>query len=1012
MRISKILFALASGVVAAVSAKPAAAQEPEVQEVIVTGSRIVRTNLEAPTPVTTLDAQEIRATGVTSIGDVLNDLPALRGTFTSANSTRFIGTAGVNHLDLRGLGPERTLVLVNGRRHVSGTDGALQVDTNSIPTDLLERVDIVTGGASSIYGSDAVAGVVNFVLKQNFEGLSVSAQSGLSSRSDNANSFFAVTSGKNFRDGGANVAVSLEWSKEDAFQMADRPTTRLRNQFVVSSADPTGVSSDGIPDRSFFNDVRSLYITEGGEFVPSFQPGVTADTVPVGLRVRPENSQPKIFAFNPDGTLAELDYGSRDFRPLASSSVGGNATSLRRYGDLTPDIERTSLNVLGHIDFTDAVQLFGEAKYVRADTLSRTSPSFNQTTSAAVPASTGSGALVIRLDNPYLTSQALSVIQPLLPAGATSFNLNRNNLDLGVRGEDTLRETTRIVGGVKGELAENLNYEVSLNYGRLKVHTNVLGNRFERQLRLSVDAARAANGEIVCRSRLNAAGVVTPTGDAVIDSCIPVNLLGEGNVTNSARAYITAQSDFNATVKQQVANGFVSYETTKWLNLPGGPIGMAAGLEYRKEGSAAGYSDDVASGQTFLNAIQAIDEEYSVKEAFAELRLPILSEVPFFEELTLNGSYRAADYSLENTSTVTAWNGGLQWAPVEDVRFRANISQSVRAPTIGDLFQPLQQNFASIRDPCDVNNVNQGSPTRAANCAAAGIPAGFINAPARAAFIETRSGGNPLLAEEKSRSFTVGTVLRPRFVPGLAITVDYYEIKITDVIASVTVQQILDNCYDAASLDNIYCPLVFRDPATNFFYADGNGPIGGGVQQVTLNYAARKARGIDGEVSYGFQWTDVGDFNARVLGTYVRQRDNYPFPGQPDRPDQILQEVGDPQLAINFELGFSRGPLSVDYGLRWLETQYVDFIENIKWVGGQAPTNADFSDIAFTGSVMYHDMRIAYDFRDNLNVYLGVDNISDKLPPLGYTGTTATIGNQGIYSAKGRFFYGGLKWKL
>lgn len=981
------------------------AGKDNLTEVIVTGSRIARQNLDAPTPVTELKTDELMSTSVTSIGDVLSDLPSLRGTFTSANSTRFIGTAGVNFLDLRGLGDARTLVLVNGRRHVSGTDGSLQVDVNTIPLDLLERVDIVTGGASSIYGSDAVSGVVNFVLKQNYEGLQLKAQTGLSSRGDNNDSFVSVIGGLNFMEGRGNVAVALEWGKEDAFAMPDRAFTRERQQFVVSSADPTGRSSDGVPDRTFITDARSPNLTEGGVFIPSFQPGVTNATVPPALRNRPENGQPRIFGFNPDGTLTELNYGT-DFRPFASTTNGGTGTTLRRYGDLTPEIERKAFNMITHVDLTDSIRWFLEGKFIEVSTLTYSSPSFNQTVSAATPAATGSGALQVRLDNPYLTTQARNVIVPLLPAGATRFNLNRNNLDVGIRGEDTDRETARFVTGFDGSITDHLKYEMSVNYGRTKVNTDVLGNRYERQLRLAVDAARAADGSIVCRSRLNAANVVVVTGDPIIDSCIPVNLLGDGNASAAANAYINADSTFEATIEQKVANAYVSYDSGGWFELPGGPLGFALGGEYRKESSAAAYSEDVSGGLTFLNAIQPLDKSYSVKEAFAEIHIPILADMFLADQLSLDGSYRVADYTLENTSTISAWNGGLQWAPVDDIRFRVGLGQSVRAPTLGDLYQPLTQNFTTVRDPCDVNNISQGRSTRPTNCAAAGVPAGFVNTVARTQTIEIRSGGNSGLAEEQSRSFTVGTVIQPRWVPGLAVTVDYYEIEIEDVIASVTAQQILDNCYDSASLDNMFCPLVFRDPATSLFYANGNGPIGGGVLQSTLNYAARKARGIDAEVSYQLEWSSVGQFNTRLLGTYVRQRDNYPFLDQPNRPDQIVEELGDPKYSLNFDLGYKRNELEIQYGLRWLESQYVDFIENIRTVGGMPPQNPDFSDIAWTGSVMYHDLRAAYTFKDWINVYVGVDNFTDELPPLGFTGTGA---GSGIYSNTGRFYYGGVK---
>jgi outer membrane receptor protein involved in Fe transport len=678
---------------------------------------------------------------------------------------------------------------------------------------------------------------------------------------------------------------------------------------------------------------------------------------------------------------------------------------------MTPDIDRKAFNLIGHVDFSDAVTLFGEVKFVNTNTLAflPAGPSFNQTVSATAPAATGSAGLVIRLDNPYLTTQARSLITPLLAPGATQFTLNRNNLDLGVRGEDTERKTMRGVLGLRGDITDHVNYEVSLNYGQLKVHTDVLNNRFERNLRLAVDAARAADGSIVCRSRLNATGQVVVKNDFDIDTCVPVNVMGDGAVTQAARDYINADSTFNATVQQQVASGFVAYDTGAWLNLPGGPIGTAIGAEYRKESSESHYSDDVANGLTFLNAIQPLDKEYSVKEAFVEMRFPLLADVTFAKELSLNGSYRAADYSLENTETVIAWNGGIQWAPVEDVRFRASLGESVRAPTLGDLFQPLTQNFATVRDPCDVTNISSGSPTRAANCAAAGIPAGFVNNLARSQTTEIRSGGNPGLTEETSRSITIGTILQPRWVPNLQVIVDYYDITIDNVIASVTAQQIVDNCYDAASLSNIFCPLVFRDPATNLFYANGNGPIGGGILQSTLNYASRKARGVDAEIDYSFQWDGVGNFNTRFLGTYVRQRDNFPFLDQPNRADQLLEELGDPKYAFNFDLGYRRDNLAITYGMRWLESQYVDFIENIRSVSGLPPQNPDFSDIAWTGSVMYHDLRVEYAWSNSLDVFIGVDNISDEMPPLGLTGVGA---GSAIYDNTGRFFYGGLKWRL
>lgn len=1008
--------ALALGIPASAQTVPTAkvvvapaAQEAEVEAIIVTGSRITRPGVVSATPVTSLSGEDIRLTGIVSLGDILSDLPSLRSTFTNANSGRFIGTAGLNIQDLRGLGVDRTLTLVNGRRHVSSLDGTFNVDTNTIPIDLIERVDVITGGASAIYGSDAVAGVLNFVLKDKYSGLNVKAQTGGSSRGDNQSSFASITGGTNFASGRGNIAGSFEWAREEAFSVFQRPTTATRQGFILTELDPAGRNSDGIPDNSFITDIHAVNLTEGGTFIPSFQPG--AATVPASLRLRTANNQPRVFRFQPDGSLIEGNYGQRDFRPLASSTFGGDGSTLRRYGYLTPSVQRYATNLVGHYDFTPQITGFFEAKWVRTESFNLSSPSFNQTVSASTPGPFGSGALRISLTNPYLTPQALTLVRSLLPTTATAFNLNRNNLDLGIRGEDTERNTLRFVAGFRGNITDELKYELSYNYGQTSTHTDVIGNRLERNLRLSVDAARANDGTIVCRSRL-VGGVVTVTGDPVIDSCVPVNVLGDGNVSQAARNYINSPSTFNALLSQQVVNGFIGYDTGKWLKLPGGPIDIVVGGEYRRETSRSGYSDDVTNGLTFLNQIQPLDApRYEVAEGFGEINVPLAKDYFLVKELSINGAVRAASYNLRNTSTVYAWNAGAVYAPVKDIKFRFGYSRSVRAPNFSDLYSPLTQNFANVQDPCDVNFINQGTTTRAANCAAAGVPAGFINTVARSQTIEIRSGGNPGLNVEKSRSITAGAVIQPRYIPGLSLTIDYYDIEISSVIASASAQQILNNCYDFTSLNNAFCALIFRDPATNLFYANGNGPIGGGVLQSSLNFAKRTARGIDAELNYRFNWESVGKISTRWLGTYVINRDNFPFVNEPNRPDQILEELGDPVFTFNFDLGVKRGPWSFDYSLRFIGSQYVNTIEDIRSVGGRPVENPDFTapNLQFTGPVLYHGIRVNYDLNSSWSLYAGVNNIADQLPPLGFTGTG---GGSGIYQNTGRYFYGGFRWKL
>jgi outer membrane receptor protein involved in Fe transport len=388
-----------------------------------------------------------------------------------------------------------------------------------------------------------------------------------------------------------------------------------------------------------------------------------------------------------------------------------------------------------------------------------------------------------------------------------------------------------------------------------------------------------------------------------------------------------------------------------------------------------------------------------VKEAFAEIRVPVLADLSWAKELSVNGAVRGADYSGA-TGKVLAYNAGLIYAPIRDVRFRANYSKSVRAPLLAELYSAPSQNFASVSDPCDVANIGSGTATRAANCAAAGVPVGFINDEARAATTEITSAGNPNLGEETAKSWTIGAVLQPRFVSGLTISVDYYDIKLANVISSVAPQQVLNNCYDAATLDNAFCALFQRDPTTKFF-------VPGSLQDTSLNFAKRRARGVDSDINYRFDLPqDSGTVNLRGTVTYVVQRDNYPFIDDPNRPDQILYELGDPRWAFNISAQWRKDKLTVGYQGRYIGKMSVDVIENIKSVGGRPPQNADYATISYYPDVMYHDLTAEYAISHNYTVYGGMENVFDRQPPYRLTGSGE---GSGIYDNRGRYMYLGVK---
>jgi outer membrane receptor protein involved in Fe transport len=1026
LRAALISSAVVSAMASAQQAESPADETQELEQVIVTGSRIARPNLESTVPITSVSGSEVFETGNTSVGDLLNDLPALRSTFSQSNSSRFLGTTGLNLLDLRGLGTQRTLVLVNGRRHVGADilNNAVSPDTNTFPSDLIERIDVVTGGNSAVYGSDAIAGVVNFVLKRDYEGFQVRGQAGQSSRSDAETYFVSAVGGKNFADGRGNVSVNVEYSSQEPFFAVDRRNLRSVGNFVVVDTDPAGSpnGSDGVPDRTFITDIRSTTISNGGmiQFAPA------AGRAPCG-RDALGAAFVCTYLFQPDGSFVPQS-GTRVGIAPNGSFDGGNGTTGReaRTLGIFPELDRVSVNLLGRFEISDAFEPFIEAKYVRTDSLRFGSPAFFQ-------GSTIGGGVDLRerprFDNPFLSDAARATINVaradagLAPATATTrFLLRRNLIDLGGRQEDAERETFRVVAGVGGAISESWNYEVALNYGKFEESTVVLGNLNQQRFLLAMDATRDAGGNIVCRSRIDpTAAQIYPFLDDPsfaqarlaedVANCVPLNPFGEGSITPAMRNYLIQDTTSIGEIEQFVATAFVSGNSSAWFELPAGPVGVALGFEHRSEDNFFKSDDLVASGITFYNALPLFDPPtFEVNEVYGEVRVPVLSEKTMFHELTVSGAGRYSDYKGA-TGSVNAYNFGLDWAPVEDLRFRAGLGRAVRAPNLSDLFSEQSQNFAgNFLDPCSARNVATGSATRAANCRAAGIPATYdfvYNSS-----LEILSGGNPALVEETSDSLTVGAVFQPRFAPGLTLSVDYFDIEVEDVITAPTAQQIVNACYDAADLNNQFCALFQRAGA-------GGAPTGeeafrileGSLQQTLLNYAKRTARGIDVEGSYSYAFENLGKLSTRLVYTHTLDRDNFINPADPTNANQVLQELGDPEDAFNLNVDLKRGALSVGYQLRYIGPMVLNTYEDFFSVQGRPPENEDYADRQFYPSVSYHDVRAAYDFGadDKYNVYLGVDNLGDKEPPLQLTGAGD---GSGIYEARGRFFYAGFKAKF
>lgn len=1048
------------------------ADEMDPAEAIqVTGSRIRRPNLDSTVPVATIQARDLIDRGSLSLGDALAELPQLGSTFTQANSTRFIGTAGINRLDLRNLGTSRTLVLVNGRRHVTSSPGTYDVDTNTIPSDLLERVDITTGGNSAIYGSDAIAGVVNFVMKTDFEGLRLRGQAGISDEGDAGSQFFSVTAGKNFLDGRLNIAFAGEYANSDQLLNSDRdsqlgtltgtygfvttqptstfnPTTRL-------STDTPNRNFDGIPNTTLLRGIRFPQLNGNGmlntvcRFVSNAaydaltplaraqydaaQRLSCASTQTVDGRVIPGTFSPTgggiahNWSFNDAGTELIRSVPTADLRPLGGGVLGGLGSTGLEGGQLLPELQRYAGNIFINADISPAFQPFLEAKYVRVDSIQGS----DQATFA-----TGFLRASFRLDNPFLTPtarQQIVTINGLDPAsaavvnGTATFNSFRFNYDLGTRAEDHRRETYRAVLGARGDLSTkgNLRYEVAANYGRTETFYTAGGNINVARYNNATDAARNAAGQIVCR--INLTTVVDP-------NCAPLNPFGFGTASQASRDYVLATSSREQWAEQINVVGYLSGDTDGLFRLPGGPIGFAIGAEYRSEDAFSAFDALTASGATFLNGSGAFNPpKQEVREIFGEIRLPLLANLPFVEELTVEGAARYSDY---NTSAggVWAYNGGIVYSPIRDVRFRAAYGRAVRVPNIGDLFATAAETFLNgLVDPCS-QTVIRDNPNRVRNCAAAGVPTTLVvNGETRpwvntaASGISGNSAGNPNLVPETSDSLTIGAVFQPSFVPGLSFSVDYYNIKVKSVISAVGAQAIINQCYDdPVSINNPFCAAQFRRVGGGeFVNATFNGQrdrvvvgipninlplVGPSFLQAPFNFAQLVAKGIDFELSYVTELATDLNLSMRGVATYNLEREDFTFITEPSRSVRQDGTLGVPTWAASFFSTLTFKEFDLGYTARFVGKQRVNAFETQFSHQGRPAINPDATPFTFYPDIIYHNLRFGFepegtDFR----FYGGVDNVLDQLPPQPLTGTGA---GSGIYPNTGRYFYMGATVKF
>ncbi len=1032
-------------------------------DVVVTGSRIRLTNkFDAAIPVESLNAAELLGTrGDVSLGDAISQLPQLRSTFSQANSTGSIGTAGINLLDLRGLGTARTLTLVNGRRVVTAVPGSYTPDINTIPFDLLEGLDIVTGGQSAVYGSDAISGVVNFKLKRDFEGTRLRAQGGVTSYGDRGTYLVSGITGANFAEGRFNLTVSAEYSKSNPVFFAQRPylgayggTPAFINSQITTAPNR---NFDGIPNTTFvprgsvFGN-RSI----GGTVVTTCPGTATAANAAQRAAICTGQNSPTgspiayNYLFQPDGSLlrdSPSTTGLVDNRAIGGGVLFGGTASGLEGAMLMPGLDRFLANILLNGDISPAFKPFVEFSFANVKaTQQSTQPSFTG----------GTLSSTFSISNPFLTPAARATLGTILAPGATSFTLNRFNNDLGTRAEFHTRRTYRGVIGVRGDITSSgdLYYEVAGNYGRTENFYRTGGNVLLDNYRNAVNAVVAPAGYAGSNYVLNAQGArvicaVNATNSNAAPGCVPLNLFGQNAADPRAIDYIMHTSTRNQWAEQINATAFISGNTGSFFNLPGGPVYFSFGGEYRREDAFSGQDAITASGATFLNPAATFDPPaVNIKEAYGELRLPLLANIPFLQELTVEGAGRVSDYG-GTTGSVWAWNAGLIWSPVRDLRFRGSFSRSVRAPNLSNLYASSSQTFATINDPCDQpggtnagNNITS-NPNRARNCAAAGIPTtiSFTDPTTGAQLVRPWTNqspsnipginqGNIGLTPEVGNSFTVGMVYQPQQVPGLTLKVDYYNIRVKNVISGLTGQQIVNRCYDDTNgIDNPFCAAVFRrqssDPVQNNTFLGQTGRTidqsqfifdrsGNGVSFINqpFNFAALKTNGLDVDVQYAKRFSENASLNANLTVSYIFNRLNYVYIAEPDRYDRQDSMLGDPKWQARFNLNGKVGLIDFGYTARYVGRQIVSGLvyETFFASQGRPALNPDARPFVYYSPIVYHDARIGVNATEKFRLYLGVDNITNQLPPYELTGIANTpTGNDAIYPNIGRFLYAGVE---
>lgn len=941
---------------AAAPATPDAAVADDA--IVVTGSRIRRPDLESASPVAVIDSQQIQSQGIVNTQDLLQKLPQVGIPGISRTNSNFNTSGnGIATLNLRNLGDSRTLVLVNGRRFVPGVAGTSIVDVNNIPADFVDRIDVVTGGASAVYGSDAIAGVVNYVLKTDMQGITARAQYGVTSRGDNPNYTASITGGTKFgSDDRGSVIANVTYSKDLGL---------LSSKRGISAEDCSGAGCGPQSYSSYSAQGRFQFENAAG---PSTNAGGFASN---------------LFSFNPDNTVVN------------NGGVGFNRNSVRR---ISTPVERYLAAASAQYEFSPAVTAFLEGTYAKTKS------------SSQIEALPLDSALDVGqnygIDNPYLPSSIRAQILARNSDGiasndVTSISFRRRQNEVFSRSNDNDRDTFRIAGGFRGAISPKWSYEASAVYGQLLDRTSSQDINISRYAN-ALDAITDATGTIVCRD---------PAARAA--GCAPINLFGYNTASAASSAYVQSEVPRSVRVKntQFVANASVNGSL---LTLPYGDVQVALGAEYRREKSSEDWDALTNAGLNSGNITPDTIGKFDVKELFGEIDIPILKNLPFAHSLSLQGAARYSDYST--IGTVFSWNAGGEYSPFAGLRFRGNYAVANRAPNINELFSSQSETFPTgLIDPCDGVTATSAGTYDVACRAIPGVANAVRNGGtfqytlADQQSINGFDGGNRNLQEEKGKTLTLGAVIAPDQVRGLSLTVDYFDIKLTNAIGIIPRQTSIQQCL--ATGQDQFCNNVIRFDNTGYIRT---------VNAQNINIADTKTRGIDVNLRYGraLGLTSDDRLDLNVLYTHTLQYKTQSDPAAPAYSGVGNLEYGEVfRDKVNATASYSAGPFSVNWTTTYLSPM-VDTIrsEFSEYSSDYSPEIASHNEIA---ARFYHDVQVRARVGEasQMEMFAGVTNLFDRKPPkledtVYYGSITGTTTASDVYDPIGRRFYVGAQLKF